>query len=413
MNIKKYQEQYLISKYENIKSNKEFKKAFVDLIKLLDYIKENNFKIALFGYGTIGEFIYKRIKNNISIIVDSDKNLINNQDIFHPEDLKNSEFDFILVSSLGYEANIEKYLIEKLHIDNEKLLFIIVYENYKYKMWWEQTKSLEKLLINDISLYINPFDKFGLNYDSKSSYDFINNKIYLDINRLFSPSCVIDIGANYGFSTCVFNEFFNSPEFVLIEANKFLIPYLEKNLEINNIKNFKIYNAICSDNDLSETFFLNPKGSHDSRVVADDLSWGRLDLHSISLSEIFKIHPSNFYFIKTDTQGFERKVLMGGIDYLLKNNNWIIQMEFDPSLLLKNGVYAVDFLKELIEYFNIMELPSKTFYKFEKLEYLDFTKNCIKNNELEDFLDYISKLNKKPIGWCDLLISPKKLNTKK
>lgn len=254
MNLKEYQEQYFLSKQENIKLNKEFKQVFLDLLELFNFIQSKNFKIALFGYGTIGKFIYNKLKENISIVVDSDIKIIDNKFIFHPKDLKNNEFDFVFISSFGYEANIEIYLVDKLEINKEKLIFISSFKKPIQKMWWEQSHLIKKLLINHISLNINPSDKSALAYDSKSSYDFINNKIYIDINRLFNPTCVIDIGANYGFSACAFNSFFDNPELVLIEANKFLIPYIEKNMEENNINKITLYNKICSDNNLTNKF---------------------------------------------------------------------------------------------------------------------------------------------------------------
>lgn len=407
MNLKEYQEQYFLSKQENIKLNKEFKQVFLDLLELFNFIKSKNFKIALFGYGTIGKFIYKELKKNISIVVDSDIKIIDNKFIFHPKDLKNHEFDFVFISSFGYEANIEIYLVDKLELNKEKLIFISSCKKPIQKMWWEQSHLIKKLLINDIILNINPSDKSALAYDSKSSYDFINNKIYIDINRLFNPTCVIDIGANYGFSACAFNGFFDNPELVLIEANKFLIPCIKKNMEENNIDKVTLYNKICSDNNLTNKFYINPISSQDSRVVADTNLWGELNTQSITLCEIFENHPSNFYFIKSDTQGFEQSVIIGGMEYLCKNNNWIIQMEFAPFLLLKNGVDALNFLKELLNHFNIMELPSKTFYNHKKLTKLNIIKKFIQENQLIDFLNYTINLNKNSTGWCDLLIFPK------
>lgn len=408
MDLKKYQKQYFLHKHENTKLNKEFKCMFIELIELFNFIKTNNFKIVLYGYGTIGKFICNELKENIIIIVDSNSDVSNNKNILNPKYLKNYKFDFVLISSFGYEIEIEQILVNKLKIAEEKLIFISSYKKLEQKMWWERSHLIKKISINDIILNVNPSDNSALAYDSKSSFDFINNKIYSDIHRIFSPTCVIDIGSNYGFSACVFNKFFNNPELILVEANKFLIPYIEKNLAENNIEKFKLYNRICSDNsELSETFFLNPSSSQDSRVVADDNSWGKLNIQTITLSQIFENHPSDFYFIKSDTQGFERSVIMGGLEYLKNNNNWIFQIEFAPFLFEKNGIDALTFLRELNKNFNIIELPSKTFYSHQELNFIDFSKISIKDYELLDFLNYTKSINKQSIGWCDLLVFPK------
>lgn len=84
-------------------------------------------KFVLYGYGKVGKLIYQEYKNNIEIVVDQNNKRINTipeLKIFHPDYLKNFAFEYIVISVLGREEQIIKYLCEELMISKNKIIVV-------------------------------------------------------------------------------------------------------------------------------------------------------------------------------------------------------------------------------------------------------------------------------------------------
>ncbi len=108
---------------ENIK----FSKQFNILNKEILDIKNKNKKIILYGFGLIGKYIYSQIKENIVLIVDkSYKEREKYEDIYidNPNNLNKYNIQYILISVLGRENEITKYLLkEKLFTEKNIISF--------------------------------------------------------------------------------------------------------------------------------------------------------------------------------------------------------------------------------------------------------------------------------------------------
>ncbi|CAA6812780.1 MAG: Teichoic acid export ATP-binding protein TagH (EC [uncultured Sulfurovum sp.] len=272
---------------------------------------------------------------------------------------------------------------------------------------WLPKKNINKdILINDVSLTVNSLDKSALTYGGKTSYEELNSELYSDIQKYFNPSVIFDIGANYGFTSIVFAKAFPKAEIVLVEASSDLCNYINKNLSCNINNTYTLHNAICAENfDEKRKFSLNPSGSQDNRVVAENDRWGQEVIPTISLDKLFEMYHSDFYFIKIDTQGYEENVFHGGENYLVKNNNWLIKTEFAPYWLRSQGTNPHEFLKELISKYNVVELPMRNKFKNDSLN--DILRNTIQLEEVDMFISYIIGHNQNDRGWCDLMVYPK------
>lgn len=111
----------------NIKENYSFSIKFNKLISFIDKIKqEKSSSFALYGFGHIGKFIVDNLEDKICVIIDKGKELkeYKNINITHPNNLSNYKYDYIIISVLGREEEIEKFLIEELEVLKEKLIFI-------------------------------------------------------------------------------------------------------------------------------------------------------------------------------------------------------------------------------------------------------------------------------------------------
>jgi FkbM family methyltransferase len=260
----------------------------------------------------------------------------------------------------------------------------------------------------NVILNVDSSDKDGLSYNSKKSYEELNNKIYTEIKQKFNPDIVIDIGANYGFISLVLSKVFQKPKIIMVEASNKLIKYIEKNMQVNNVENYVLHNAICAEvNDKNRNFAQNPWGSQDNRVIGENEKWETNKVKTISLDHIFSKNRAKFYFIKIDTQGYEQNVFKGGEEFLVNNNNWIIKTEFAPYWINSQGFSPYDFLEYLLDRYIVTEAPVRTNFKGSCLNSL--FKNQIQKTDIKEFIEYTINHNRNNKGWCDLYIFPKDL----
>ena len=115
-----YQTEILSEIITNIHSKQSqqinFSQLFNKLFGKIEELKQKNNYYALYGYGTIGKTIQTLIPDKIIGYVDiADANN-------HPKNLKNMEYDKIIISVLGREEEIIKYLVEDLKIARDKII---------------------------------------------------------------------------------------------------------------------------------------------------------------------------------------------------------------------------------------------------------------------------------------------------
>ena len=190
-----------------------------------------------------------------------------------------------------------------------------------------------------------------------------------ELTRNFSANYFLDIGANNGFYSIKFAQFYNDIKIMAFEPNNEAYFKFKKTLDLN--KNFSkritLYNFGLSDKNSKEKMrskvkygYAQTGGStiHDGKkyddVVIYDASFKVAD-------EFLNIKNSNL-ILKIDTEGHELKVLKG-LEKIISQNNCILQIEiFDRnfeiinSFLLKNN-----FRKLNTEIYNCNYFYSKTF----------------------------------------------------
>jgi len=259
--------------------------------------------------------------------------------------------------------------------------------------------------IKDINILIDYYD-VGVYFDSRSPHEEYQNTIYNQIAENLNPNLVLDIGANYGFTGLLFAKKFKNAQTILVEPSEKLCKYISYNFKQNNQNNYKILTAICGDKcGEGNLFSLNPFSSLDNRVVGKK-GWKSITVPEITIDKIInEYYETGNVFIKVDTQGFEKKVIFGGKEFLSNHDNWLMKMEFGPKWLLSQGTDPLDLLNYLISNYSVTEFPNGSRYKREKIEML--FSNEIKLEEAADFISYLVKLDKNDCGWCDLFIKSK------
>jgi hypothetical protein len=109
--------------------------------------------------------------------------------------------------------------------------------------------------------------------------------------------------------------------------------------------------------------------------------------------------------IKIDTHGNERHEFAGAARTLARSNRWIIKSEFGPDWLKSQSTDPRTFLRELVEQFDVAELPLRARFKGDTLASVLDAK--LKVDEVDAFVDWLASLALHGRGWCDLLIAPR------
>lgn len=84
----------------------------------------NEKKFILYGFGSIGELVYHKYKENIIYIVDHNYKILSQEHNIKilPTDILIGNNDYIFISSLGHENSIKEFLLNTCHIDKTKIL---------------------------------------------------------------------------------------------------------------------------------------------------------------------------------------------------------------------------------------------------------------------------------------------------
>lgn len=99
-------------------SSYQFSQKYNILFKKIEELKTKNKKYVLYGYGTIGRTIQALMPERIIGYVDI------NDAKNHPTNLKNIQYDKIIISVLGRENQIIRYLTSELKISKKDILIL-------------------------------------------------------------------------------------------------------------------------------------------------------------------------------------------------------------------------------------------------------------------------------------------------
>lgn len=108
----------------SLHKNLEFSKNFNLFYQKVFQFEELN-SCVIYGYGTIGKTIQSLIPGCVLAFIDQNSNVISKDikkgEVYNPKNLVNMHYDKIIVSVLGREHEIVKYLIDELNISKEKI----------------------------------------------------------------------------------------------------------------------------------------------------------------------------------------------------------------------------------------------------------------------------------------------------
>ena len=225
---------------------------------------------------------------------------------------------------------IERYLQFITHpLVESPLIGIIkyVYINCKIRLY---PKPLKIKWLNNLKYYLSLGDS-GIIGNYYFFIDDYEESIFL-IHYLTNEDLFIDVGSNHGHYTMISSGICNSKS-ISIEPVKETYARLKMNIELNQLKNVKLFNIGISDSE-EELFISNNMGSM-NRII-HEASHDNCELVQTTTLDKLLIFEQNISLIKIDVEGYEKKVLLG-CEKILENANLnVIIIELNNSNLNYN-----------------------------------------------------------------------------
>jgi len=238
-----------------------------------------------------------------------------------PDQLKNSEL---------LKKAQKKFLVQKgFTIEKENLAFKKIHENTFYF-------DFNDHIITELIFQ-------GENYE-KSTIEFLSKIVNEGMN-------VINIGANIGIiSIAIANFVGDQGKVISFEPYKPNLKFLQKNLEVNKIKNVVVINKAVSNKVGKENLWLKDSGAWHFVSSTDNPGLKKLKIDTITIDDFLKSKKFNIDLIIMDAEGSEKNILEGMQKTLQKNPNLEIITEFNPFTLELAGSNAKEFLEKIEEY---------------------------------------------------------------
>lgn len=257
--------------------------------------------------------------------------------------------------------NIFIGLVERLFISKQGHKDIL-YQIGSYQIWLPPSHKLPE------------YQKRYKNYDKK-----LKNILQSNDSSEFDDY-IIDIGANVG-DTAALIRSFTSSRIVCIEGDDFYLTYLKKNALI--IPNLIIVESYVKGLDEIEyAKVIRSKGT--GQIILTETKILNESIKLKTLEEILNtnfLKPCNIKLIKSDTDGFDFKILLG--------NKKLIEL-YKPSLFFEYAIYFnLNDYDDSIKLICFLESIGYVFIIYDNFgNLLDFvTTNCVsKFKRLNDYL---------------------------
>ena len=179
-------------------------------------------------------------------------------------------------------------------------------------------------------------------------YHLRDNKYYcLNLSRIakyieqkYQLYTIIDIGANIGDTIALFRTANVNQQIFAVEGEPFYFDLLKRN--VSQFTNVKIFEAFLGEKTQMEELSIEAiKGTAKLNTAKSKLT------QIIKLDDFISEHRiDNVKLLKIDTDGFDLKILRGGLEFI-KISKPILFFEYDASYLEEHGENGVSIFENL------------------------------------------------------------------
>jgi FkbM family methyltransferase len=196
-----------------------------------------------------------------------------------------------------------------------------------------------------LRLYIDPFTHLGRSIVTEDTYE--RETVAIFNSELESGQVVLDIGANEGVFGALSGKIVGSNGLVIaIEPQSRLRDIIEINMRINEVSNFKIYQAAIGG-DETQTMKINLypvlNSGASSLLRQHKLSKKTEEISFVSIDTILKdSNLTKIDFIKIDVEGFEHLVIKQLLPYMQRGQVGKLLLDYHSSILQAFNINPLD-----------------------------------------------------------------------
>ena len=209
----------------------------------------------------------------------------------------------------------------------------------------------------------------------------------LFIDQIQPDFCVIDIGVNVGWFTCLAALLAKQGHVHAFEVDDHCLPLIKKNLELNQLDNVTVNICAASDHIGTEKIPISDTPDAELKIANDPDSGAQQfrEVDAITIDEYLKTRAITPDFMKIDVEGAELKVLRGMTETLKL-----------PGLILLVEIH-VDNLKDHFDtdYRDVLRLLIENGFSLEEI-----TSHRIEEQSNLRSIDLTSKLKSNPMLLC-------------
>ena len=163
------------------------------------------------------------------------------------------------------------------------------------------------------------------------------------IKYLTDANDVVELGSSIGVVGCLAGKLKGDRRLLCVEVNQELIPLIERNMELNQVSNYKIRNVAIGSSD--ESIWFTP-GKHSTHgQVGAHVSEHSIKIESMALSALLSQESIGEFVLICDIEGSEIDIILDDSDSL--RNCKLIVME-THSVRRKNRTYSPEAIRDLI-----------------------------------------------------------------
>jgi FkbM family methyltransferase len=209
-------------------------------------------------------------------------------------------------------------------------------------------------------------------YYNKEYYEYNDLSLFVHLARVSKN--IIDVGANTGLYSILSATASPDATVFAFEPNPTNHKRLQKNIELNQLKNIKVIQNAVGDSakPISFTIPKDERISYTSSVLGDfsksthggQLEWKEITVPQATLDTFFKDSFNQIDLLKIDVEGYELAVFEGGKTFFQNNSpvvlceiflneekrtyfqNFLQRYDYTAYMILKDGLLRLD--KELI-----------------------------------------------------------------